>query len=295
MSHTCAFCASSRVRVQYPDLLHKVDVSFGPFSLIVCLDCGSLSTTNPPSPERLAEFYGRYEAFRPEWYKAGAQAGALAAQYRFYAEYLRKYLPVSSKSWVDVGAGHGEVAGLLSGAVPAAGTAVEIGLRPAAFPPLVEYRQVDLNKPGWLDMLGRQYDFVYSVAVWEHVLSPLKFAAESLSLVAPGGTLLMITPNFGSLASRVLGQRWPYFEPGEHLSIPTPRGAELCVRQAAESANVMDTTITIRPISVGYSLRYAMQVARLNRFAELIPPTWSAPLPTGILTALVRRAQPPTR
>ena len=43
----------------------------------------------------------------------------------------------------------------------------------------------------------------------------------------------MICPDYGSFARRALGRAWAYFEPGEHLSIPTREGALACVRRAA--------------------------------------------------------------
>ena len=139
--------------------------------------------------------------------------------------------------------------------------------------------------------MGRQFDLVFSVAVWEHVLAPVDFARECLSLVAPSGSLVLIAPDNGSLAARVLGRRWPYFEPGEHIFIPTRRGARDCLSRAADALGLRGNAveIVVRPLLVGYSLRYLTKVLRLERLSSLIPPSVAAPLPTGILLARVRR------
>lgn len=183
----CQYCASHLTHVVHHNERHKVDKSFGPFDLFECRSCGSLGTAEPPSPERLAQFYRGYDEFRPQWYNAAAAEGALAAQYNFYARFLARYVS-ARQSWVDIGAGHGEVANLLSQIrAHAPGQAIDIGDRPPALASEVGYDSIDLNAPDWVTAVGRQFDCVFSVAVWEHVLSPADFAREALSLVAPGG------------------------------------------------------------------------------------------------------------
>jgi SAM-dependent methyltransferase len=231
----CPYCGSSNLAVTHRNLRHKVDTSFGPFDIMRCADCGSAATRNPPAPSRLAEFYTHYHLHRPDWYNRAAASTALVAQYRFYANFLARQMQgAGSPRWIDIGAGHGEVANLLAAQLPSAsGLAVDITGRPSQLAPDIEYRSLDMNAPEWLGALGSTFDFVYSVAVWEHVLDPQAFATQALSLVAPGGTLVLICPDYGSAARRVLGQRWPYFEPGEHLSMPSRAGARACLIRAA--------------------------------------------------------------
>lgn len=286
----CQYCASHLTHVVHHNERHKVDKSFGPFDLFECRSCGSLGTAEPPSPERLAQFYRGYDEFRPQWYNAAAAEGALAAQYNFYARFLARYVS-ARQSWVDIGAGHGEVANLLSQIrAHAPGQAIDIGDRPPALASEVGYDSIDLNAPDWVTAVGRQFDCVFSVAVWEHVLSPADFAREALSLVAPGGRLTLICPDYGSLARRALNRSWPYFEPGEHISIPTRAGAKACLEKACANLGLHDARIRAAPLNVGYSLRYLFNVLRLRPLAALIPPGLSTPLPTGILAATVERA-----
>lgn len=285
----CPYCASADLETAYRGEFHKVDRSFGPFDLGACGRCGSLATVNPPSPDRLAEFYRRYDQFRPDWYKAGAAAGALRAQYEFYARHVGADL-AAGRTWIDIGAGHGEVSNLLAERHPdCAGTAIDIGERPSSLRAETGYESIDLNRPGWLDMLGRRFDRVFAVAVWEHVLDPGQFAREALSLVAPRGRLILICPDYGSLARRILGRRWPYFEPGEHISIPTREGARRCLEAACADLGLDGAVVRAKPLNVGYSLGYLSSVLRLRPLAALIPPGWSAPLPTGILSATIQR------
>lgn len=291
-SVACGYCKSTDVKLRHKGEFHKVDDSFGPFDLFRCGRCGSLGTANPPTLERLAEFYRAYDDLRPQWYYDGALNGALASQYKSYAQYLLGQASGGTISWADVGAGHGELSKLLATSLPSsAGRAIDIGDRPAGLPGAIEYSSLDLNGRDWRSKVGQQFDLVFSVAVWEHVLSPGDFARESLSLVAPGGTLVMITPDYGSLASKVLRRNWPYFEPGEHISIPTAQGARLCARSAMEDLRLIDCHVTVSSVWVGYSLSYLMSVLRLRYLADRIPPRLAVSLPTGILSTIVKRAE----
>lgn len=290
MTIQCSMCTSSNVRINYRNVFHKVDKSFGPFDLFLCGECGSMGTANPPSAERLAKFYQHYDEHRPVWYNAGAASEALAAQYRFYAKFLSGHMPEQSKTWVDIGAGHGEVAQILKALRPETrGILLDIGERPPGLAESLEHKAIDLNQRGWLAAVGRKFDFVYSVAVWEHVVSPIEFAEEALSLVAPGGKLILITPDNGSLARRVLGTRWPYFEPGEHLTIASRSGADACIRISAGNIGLPISQLKIQsiPLHVQYSISYLFRVLRLDAIAKFVPVLWSAPLPTGILCTIV--------
>jgi SAM-dependent methyltransferase len=281
----CEYCGSDNTSLAYIGVSHKVDMTFGPFDLFRCNHCRSLGTANPPSELRLSGFYRHYERFRPQWYKEGARSGALDAQYGFYAHFLERHFV--GRSWLDVGAGHGEVANKLMRYSPN-GSAADIGPRPAGLDRILEYSSVDMNQHGWSESIGREFDTVFSVAVWEHVLEPSRFARECLSLVANKGRLILICPDYGSFARKVLGRSWPYFEPGEHITVPTRKGADLCLQRQAELKGI-DVDIQVLRLNVRYSLRYLFEVLRLRAVARMLPPSLAAPLPTGMLAAVVTR------
>ena len=76
--------------------------------------------------------------------------------------------------------------------------------------------RVTAPRKRWCIAAAAPFDFVYSVAVWEHVVCPMAFARKLLSLVAPGGVLVMICPDYGSFAER-LGPAWPTSSLGASL------------------------------------------------------------------------------
>lgn len=269
----CPYCAGRSLEVRYEGEYHQVDRSFGPFSIGQCKVCGSATTLNLPDAKRLAEFYVRYESFRPEWYRQ-ADSAALAPQYASYARCVVERHSRSPRRWADVGGGQGEVANLIAAKAPSShGTAIDIGPRPSTLAAGVQYLQADLNAPSWSFL--EPCDLVFSVATIEHVLNPTAFVRNAAQILAPSGTLVIICPDYGSLGRRLCGRRWPFFLPGEHLTIPTQRGIASLMRRVGKLNNVRANTLT-----VSYS------VAALSRALGVplsIP--ISVPVPLGLLVA----------
>jgi 2-polyprenyl-3-methyl-5-hydroxy-6-metoxy-1,4-benzoquinol methylase len=58
---------------------------------------------------------------------------------------------------------------------------------------------------------GARFDVVFLADVIEHVPDPVALLRDARELVAPGGVLLVVTPDVASLARRLLGKRWWHF------------------------------------------------------------------------------------
>jgi 2-polyprenyl-3-methyl-5-hydroxy-6-metoxy-1,4-benzoquinol methylase len=290
----CPYCGSVQATVRFVDQFHPVDRCFGPFSFAQCDECGSGFTVNPPSRERLAEFYRNYELRRLEWFKKGREYDGRNAQYDFYARTIARAASKEVKSWIDIGAGAGEVANALSRQWPSArGLAVDIPARPNSLDREVSYRQADINARAWTDGFGK-FDLLYSIAVVEHVADPYALTKAVLSLAAPGATVVVIGPNFRSMASRLLGRRWPLFLPGEHLTMPSLRGMTLCVQRAAKELAIEDRLldVAVSPLHIRYSVRYTLSVVgMMSGLLKFIPPKVSFPTPAGALCAIVKLAR----
>ena len=61
-----------------------------------------------------------------------------------------------------------------------------------------------------MDRLGR-YDIVTLVDVVEHTTDPLGMIRDAAALLSPGGALLIVTPDIGSLAARLMGRWWWHY------------------------------------------------------------------------------------
>ena len=60
-------------------------------------------------------------------------------------------------------------------------------------------------------LAGKLFDLVFVVDVIEHVENPLQLLADCAQALAPGGLLLVVTPDVSSVAAKLLGQRWWHF------------------------------------------------------------------------------------
>ena len=66
------------------------------------------------------------------------------------------------------------------------------------------------------------FDFVLLSHVIEHIYDPKKFISDILTVVRPGGIVLVITPNIESIASMLTGKFWVMFKPIDHISMLGP-------------------------------------------------------------------------
>lgn len=62
------------------------------------------------------------------------------------------------------------------------------------------------------------FDLIILNHTLEHLVGPIKILTRVYELLKDGGLVLVDVPNAGGLGSRLLGKRWPYLLPKEHIS-----------------------------------------------------------------------------
>jgi SAM-dependent methyltransferase len=66
---------------------------------------------------------------------------------------------------------------------------------------------------------GKSFDLIVLSHVIEHILDPKCFIQTLVSVLAPRGVLIIITPNNESLLARFVGKAWPMLKPVDHVSM----------------------------------------------------------------------------
>lgn len=291
----CCFCGGTALTRTHAGVRHPFKPDHGPFDFHRCDQCGSGLTIAPPSREQLSALYGSFKDGLPDLHREITRDDPQNALYSLCIRRLRGMgfpLDAPGVSWIDVGAGGGELSSLIAEAMPQGrGTAMDLHERPALLrdAPRVEWRRVDLNGADFAAQLGLQADLVISTAVWEHVLHPDRYAKNLLRLLKPGGTLYLLCPDYGSLARKVMGRRWPYFTPGEHLNMPTARGALACLERQWRELHPAGGPPRTRAgsLALPYTFRYVFRRFGWDAIGTRIPARLGMPLPVGALESVL--------
>ena len=206
-----------------------------------------------------------------------------------------KSIPTKSTvfTWMDIGAGSGELALRMQEKYPASkGFAIDFHEKPITIHETsnLKWIKTDLNDQHFSEKLMHlQPDLVLSITVLEHVIHPDLFLENLILLCKGEGSVYLTVPCTNNFVSEILGKKWPYIIPGEHLTIPSKKGMKILLdRITKNSAEDLFVKGSILPYSAGYYLDFL----KLGFLKRLIPATWPVRIPTGMLEAGMRKAKP---
>lgn len=176
-----------------------------------CTNC-QLELQHPlPKLEELRDYY--QDAYLSGMYKPFVEAKALkahTAQQRF--NLIRAYCRPGR--WLDIGAS----TGVFVACAQQAGIEAEgIDFTPAAVQAAQEHglpvhcATIEAYDPPY------RFDTITAFDILEHVVDPRAFLESLRNLLTPGGTFAIAIPNQASMYRKILGKRWFYYIPGEHL------------------------------------------------------------------------------
>lgn len=83
------------------------------------------------------------------------------------------------------------------------------------------------------DMVSSLFDVVVLSHVIEHIYHPGEFVRDLVSVLAPGGKLLIVTPNADALTARWLGRYWSMYKPVDHVTMIGKRAVPFLVPSGA--------------------------------------------------------------
>lgn len=82
------------------------------------------------------------------------------------------------------------------------------------------------------DLPDEYFDLVVLNHTLEHMDKPDEVLIKICRILKPGGYVYVDVPNFGSLASKLLGKKWPYLLPEEHKSQFTRKSLAILLERA---------------------------------------------------------------
>jgi SAM-dependent methyltransferase len=195
---------------------------------------------NQPAPA----FENSVDPFDETYFSRGPYAEVSFEKYsqywwsnRFYARLARKHGPRSGRV-LEVGCGLGHLLSLFGENHQVYGT----DINPWAL------KKAQENVPGGLFAVmsaedlgafpGKNFAIVIAKHVVEHLPYPERAVAEMGRVLAPGGLLVLATPNLDSLMHGYKGERWVGYKDPTHISLKPPaewfamiRGAGMRVRK----------------------------------------------------------------
>jgi 2-polyprenyl-3-methyl-5-hydroxy-6-metoxy-1,4-benzoquinol methylase len=202
---TCHACTS-----QHFKRLLRADQ--GSLEVNRCLSCGFVYLASwEQSLDRFGELYDYYGRLTTDDLRRRYSSQNRARQRELLKELARD---ARGRRLLDVGCGEGQ---LLQTAQDEGWNAVGIDLSESAVR-LCRERGLPASQTDFFDpSLDRQrFDAIVMSELIEHVPAPARFLRRAEELLEEGGILYLTTPNFGSLARRMLGENWSVIHP-EHI------------------------------------------------------------------------------
>lgn len=186
---------------------------------------------------------------------------------------IQKFVsPGSSKRLLDLGCGTGwfldcvreagfEVHGQELGKHVAARTAERLGISLYSCP----VSEIPPSEP---------FDVITLFDLIEHVPDPLDLLYSAKRLLKPGGILMVLTPNFDSLAIRVMKELSNLIAPCEHLTYFTPKSVKVVIEQAGLDLLYLKTRgIDMADLKSYFEYRGALGTAKVcQAFYNVVQP-----------------------
>ena len=188
-----------------------------------CAACGTLFVADLPSEADLTAYYNSTYAVAPGGLSIG-RTGAWTELIRLVEQH------VDPGQALEVGASSGHFLRLLedrgwhASGIELDARAREVHARRS--PAIPMYDALDAARDaGW-----EALDLVVALHTIEHLRAPRAFLDTARGLLRQGGVLMLTTPNGGSIVRWLAGPRWEWWTPPAHLTIFTPAGLLLALR-----------------------------------------------------------------
>ena len=294
----CLFCGSTQLKLLFKEKFHPLAKWHGPFDLFQCGNCKSALTIPLPDATQLAKLYGSFTGGMMPQIRELRDEYPLHTWFNQCIDHALDAGHLKAKksdvfSWIDFGAGNGELSKSLMSRFPLSqGVAADFHDKPEMLAATgIKWLKADLNDPlGASVSLLTKADYIFLITVMEHLMRPDIFIGHALQLLKPGGCFYLTVPRIDCLAFTLLRQKWPYLIMGEHLNIPSIKGMEILLSNVCNGIfGEGHATIKVSPVVLPYPAGYYLQYFGMKRLAKKIPSDLVLKIPTGLLEASVVR------
>jgi SAM-dependent methyltransferase len=201
---TCPVCHSN-------DVVIRKGYSIGEFRLLCCRGC-TLNFIDPlPSSQDLSDYYTNvYGVAAVKEFRKGFREHP---DTKLVSELIGRICPEAS-TVCEIGCGSGSLlAGLRKRNYAVKG--YELSETTARF--AQRNFDIDVEVGGIPADLGGRFEIVIERHVIEHTVDPVEELRRIDKALCPEGLVILVTPNFQSLASRLCNSGWEWFIPPDHL------------------------------------------------------------------------------
>lgn len=288
LEHTaCPVCGSTRCKPLVDGAKDMMTGAPGAFSYVSCLDCETAYLNPRPTLETIGRYYpsGTYwnGIAAQDWSEAECELFRQAAvkhgleTYQHLFDILEKDFPEAKGRMLDVGCGLGTAMALFQDQGWEV-QGIELAPEPVAFANKVFDFTVDQGDLPSASYPEASFDLIAFCGVLEHLHEPRTILQMVHRLLKPGGVILIIVQNMGSLGFKLFGRHWYALDPPRHLLGFTPKSlASLLQRTGFESRRILHSLGIQNAFALKESLVYALRDCR--RPDQAAAPDGEAPLP----------------
>lgn len=212
-----------------------------------CPRCGIRMQRPLPTATELQAYYdAQYASGMYKTFADATEMKAMTARRRLHE--ISPRVPAAGR-WLDVGAADGTFVrearrlGIQAEGVELSAVAVEQA-RGAGLPVTQGALEDVALMPG--------YDCITAFDVLEHVLDPSGFLSALADRLRTGGFAVLTMPNASSVFCRLMGPRWWFYIPDEHLHYFDP--ATIRAMMARAGLEAVEVSRTYKPLTFDYGL-----------------------------------------
>lgn len=262
---TCRLCGSKNLKALF---------TAKGFPVAQCQRCGFAQVTRAPNPAELETIYNE-AYFGHNKYR---DLRTLAVENARRLKLMQRYVPAGARA-LEAGCGSGFFLEAAANTYQMYGFDLSsVGIEQArernpAFAKRIQQGTLE-NLPSFEDV---SFDVICLWDTIEHIWQPLEALRGLFARLRPGGYLLFSTPDIGALTARLMGGRWAFMTPPEHLSFLNQRSTHY-LAETALGHKIVFRASWGKQVNLGFLLYKVRRVLPALMPAALLRPFERPPL-----------------